>query len=319
MKKKASKRATVADLSSIYDKAIKETIEKAGLGILQKLCNLPIVSLENLPNKLQKTVEREPDFLKIAQIADSNEKFIIHIEYQTNNDPSMAMRMLLYYALLRNIHKMPVKQYVIYLGGENVTMPTQLDENCLRFNYTLIDLHHLDYETFFASTTPEEVVLSILCNFGKETPQKIVERIYERLEKLVPDKLPLQGYMRQLSVFAILRQLQKEIYQKITDMPILIDYTLDPFFQKGFNLSHEEAQAIIAWKNKSLEEKDEQLQEQGELLQEKDEQLQEKNQLAAYLAHSLGMSNEAIAQKLNIEVDEIPKLIAEYIAKNPRN
>jgi len=88
-------------------------------------------------------------------------------------------------------------------------------------------------------------------------------------------------------------------------MPILIDYTLDPFFQKGFNLSHEEAQAIIAWKNKSLE--------------EKDEQLQEKNQLAAYLAHSLGMSNEAIAQKLNIEVDEIPKLIAEYIAKNPRN
>ena len=109
-------------------------------------------------------------------------------------------------------------------------------------------------------------------------------------------------------------------------MPILIDYTLDPFFQKGFNLSHKEAQAIIAWKNKSLEEKDEQLQEQGELLQEqgellqeKDEQLQEKNQLAAYLAHSLGMGNEAIAQKLNIEVDEIPKLIAEYIAKNPRN
>lgn len=51
----------------------------------------------------------------------------------------------------------------------------------------------------------------------------------------------------------------------------------------------------------------------------KNEQLQETNQLAAYLCHTMGMSNETVAQKLNIKVDEVPKLITEYIAKNPQN
>lgn len=198
-------------------------------------------------------MERDPDFLKIAQIAHSDEKFIIRIEYQTNNDPSMAMRMLLYYALLRNAHKMPAKQYVIYLSAVKMR---QCPHNWMEVAYnSIICLSIYRISTMKLSLLPQHPK-RLFClssaTLAKKTPQKIGERIYQRLEQLVPEKLPLQGYMRQLSIFAILRQLQKEIYQKITDMPILIDYTLDPFFPKGFHLNHEEAQAVIAWKNKSL-------------------------------------------------------------------
>jgi len=59
-----------------------------------------IISRENLPESLQHTRETVPDQLsKITD--DKGETYILHIEWQSKDDPSMDYRMLNYRAMLR--------------------------------------------------------------------------------------------------------------------------------------------------------------------------------------------------------------------------
>lgn len=74
--------------------------------------------------------------------------------------------------MLQRKYKIPVKQFVIFLGADKPTMPTQLDRERLHFSYPLISLSELDYHIFLNSDKPEEIILSILANFVGEKSEK---------------------------------------------------------------------------------------------------------------------------------------------------
>ncbi|GAB2593298.1 hypothetical protein [Spirosoma areae] len=110
---------------SQYDKIVKENLEAAIPALLERLLHIHPVDSEELPDDLQHTKERKPDALK--RIRDVNGKtFILHLEFQVADDPDMIYRMGEYCVMLARIYRLPVRQYVLFMGDKLPKMPTEL-------------------------------------------------------------------------------------------------------------------------------------------------------------------------------------------------
>jgi len=104
-------------------------------------------------------------------------------------------RLLFYYGLLFVDYGLEVLQYVFYIGKKNKpTMPTEIQHTNLQFRYHLIDVMEIDYELFIHSDKPEDVVVAILCDFKKKSPEYVIDTILARLHKLNNDELELGKY-----------------------------------------------------------------------------------------------------------------------------
>ena len=133
--------------SSQYDKIFKENIEAVISSIMQNVLDITAVSMEELPDDIQHTKERKPDTLKKIT-ADKGNIFVLQIEFQVKDESEMIYRMLEYYAMLERKYKIPVKQFVIFLGADIPKMPTELDKERLRFSFPLVSLSAFDYHVF---------------------------------------------------------------------------------------------------------------------------------------------------------------------------
>jgi predicted transposase YdaD len=76
-----------------------------------------------LPEKL-KTWKLEVDALLRTFV--NGQEMLLHIEFQTYNDPGMAERLLRYNVLLRSEYKLPVLSCVIYLLRDGSVPPSLL-------------------------------------------------------------------------------------------------------------------------------------------------------------------------------------------------
>jgi hypothetical protein len=135
---------------NLYDKIFKENVDATIDNFIRKILKINIKEAEDIVLKLQRTKEREADFLKIIT-NDKGEKFILHIEYQVANDPEMVHRMIDYWNLLVRKYELRVEQYVIFLGDENPTMKVKVDYPNMKFYYQLINFKELDYRLFLQS------------------------------------------------------------------------------------------------------------------------------------------------------------------------
>ena len=125
----------------------------------------------------------------------------------------MVYRMLDYYAVLERKYKLPIEQFVIFLGTDHPKMPTHLDSKRIQFSFSLIALSEINYHTLINSSKPEEIVLGILANFDGENPENALKRIISRVKETTKEELSLNRYFNQLRVLAQLRNF--ELYLKI--------------------------------------------------------------------------------------------------------
>ncbi len=96
-----------------YDKIFKENIEELILPLAQKVLHINPEELEEIKDDLQTTLERKPDFLKKVVSKNKTQKeYILHIEFQTVDEPKMVYRMLEYYGILARKYELEIKQYV---------------------------------------------------------------------------------------------------------------------------------------------------------------------------------------------------------------
>jgi len=191
-----------------YDKILRENIEKVIITLARKLIGIDPATLEEIPDDLQYTIERKPDFLKRVKPGSGKQDYILHMEFQSEDSHKMPKRLLFYYGLLFVDYGLEVLQYVFYIGKKNKpTMPTEIQHTNLQFKYHLIDVMELDYELFIHSDKPEDVVVAILCDFKKKSPEYIIDTILNRLQKLNNDELDLSKYVTQLEVLSKLRNL----------------------------------------------------------------------------------------------------------------
>ena len=221
--------------SSQYDKIFKENIEAVISGIMQNVLEIIAVYMEELPDDIQHTKERKPDVLK--KITDTKgDTFILQIEFQVANDDEMVYRMQEYKAMLIRKYRLPIYQYVIFLGKGQPTMETHLSNVGLTFEYNLLAINSIDYKIFLKSNQPEEIVLSVLANFNKETLENALKRIISRLEETTVGDLALKRYFKQLRILAQLRKFEKKLKDIVMDsIEKYIDEKRDVAFLVGLD------------------------------------------------------------------------------------
>ena len=216
-----------------YDKIFKETIEKIGTPILQKLLGIEAATIENVPTGIPRTIERRADFLKIGIDNATLLKTLYHLEFQSDVHLTMLQRLLVYFSLFFEKFKLPIKQYVIYLGTGNWTAETHLSMPNISFHYEVICLNTIDYELFVNSEQPEEIILAILADFKKQDKSKVIQRIIKSLKDKTKNKKKLEKLIMQLEILSNLRNLQLEITKQLSTMSINYDVTKDLRYLEG--------------------------------------------------------------------------------------
>ncbi|MCX7734929.1 MAG: Rpn family recombination-promoting nuclease/putative transposase, partial [bacterium] len=201
-----------------YDAEIKRTFEKVALGVL-RILGYEVVEIKPIPQEMQ-IGRLVADFLAIVKLKDGTE-FILHIEFQTKNDPDMPKRMLGYFYVIISKHNLPVKQIVIYLGKEELSMSNRIemraDGTSIVYEYEIIDLKKVDSEKFLESNIPDVYLLGIL---GKaqnisEIIKKIITRLRESFEKREISKHDMLEYINRLGVFAELRDIREDLKKEV--------------------------------------------------------------------------------------------------------
>jgi hypothetical protein len=222
---------------------------KQEANFIRKILKIDIVQSEKITVKLQRTREREADYLE--KVIDRNgQEFILHIEYQTHNEPDMVHRMLDYCSLLLRKYKLPIEQYVIFLGDGKPTMLTKLVYRNIQFSYHLIDIKHIDYQTFINSDVPEEILLAILGNFKKQSLKTVVENIVNKLGETVDLSLESEKLFQQLLVFGRLRNLQEKIQDIMNSVSKYIDIKEDFLYKQGLEEGMEKVVLNFLMKSK---------------------------------------------------------------------
>eukprot|EP01133_Synstelium_polycarpum_P010478 gene10478-12199_t len=145
-------------------------------GIIEHVLGLRIISSEELKDDIQYTKERKTDLLKKVKDA-QGQKYILHIEYQKKNERIMVYRMAEYSIMLQRKYKLPVKQFVIYIGQDDFKMSTTIQTLDFQYRYNLISLSKIDHRLFLKSDRIEQKLLAILGNPGIEDPKQILKQI----------------------------------------------------------------------------------------------------------------------------------------------
>ncbi len=147
----------------------------------------------------------------------------------------MPCRMLEYFEFLYHLHKIPVKQFVLYLGKAKLNMSAEIKVAKLQFEFDIIDFRTLDYEDFINSDKPESIILAILCDYKKRNPRAVISEILHKLENT--ENEDFQKYVFQLKISSELRSLQDELEVEVENMPFKFKYNAekDPFYKEGIS------------------------------------------------------------------------------------
>ncbi len=263
--------------SNQYDKVFRENMELALPGIIEHVLDLYIIDSVELPDDIQHTKERKPDLLK--KVTDkTGHVFVLHIEYQTKNDKNMAYRMAEYNIMLQRQYKLPVKQYVLFLGKGKVTMPKGIDTENFRYQYNIIALSSINYKIFLNSDKPEEKILAILANFENDEPIAAITEILHEVKISAKGSFAQSKYFNQLRALVQLRNLEKQFNIAMESITEFFKEEKDPLFRKGEAKGREEGRE------------------------------EEREKFVAYLIERSGLSDEKAADVAEVTVDVVKKI-----------
>jgi predicted transposase YdaD len=155
------------------------------------------------------------------------------VELQSTNDRMLPLRMAEYALRIYRLYEVFPKQYVLYVGNEEMKMSSELVGPNFYCRYKLIDIRELDEESLLNSPFDSDNIMAILTNHRnrRQTIQRILQRI-ATLEGARRDEA-----LKKLLILSGLRKLGDEIRAEVKYMPILDDIMdhdlLGPIFRDG--------------------------------------------------------------------------------------
>ena len=270
-----------------YDKIFRENMEVVLPGIIKYLLKLDIIESEELPDDLQHTKERRPDLLK--KVKDASDKvYVLHVEYQTKNESDMVFRMAEYNIMLQRRYRLPVKQYVVFIGSAKPKMVTAIVTEDFQFRYNLVAFSSVDYKIFLKSDKPEEKILAVLANFVNDSPLEAIVTILKEIKSISGGDLSESRYFNQLRVLVQLRKLENQLDIAMETITKFFKEERDPLFRRG------EARGKV----------------EGEAKKSHD--------VVENLITELKLSNEQIARIAEVSIDFVQKVRAD-LAKKKKN
>jgi predicted transposase YdaD len=194
----------------------KETLRRLAFDLATYLLHLDVDpdSLEVLDTEQHRIEDRRADLVVRLRGRDGV-AFLLHIEIQNGNDPTMPWRMLRYRTDIALRHPgEPIRQYLIYIGREGLRMPEGIEQEGLSYRYGLIDMRNVDCETLLIQDNPDALILAILCDFRDKDPQAVVNYILGRLYTLLKDNpRRLREYTDMLEILSDNRDLKAQIQE----------------------------------------------------------------------------------------------------------
>jgi hypothetical protein len=204
-----------------YDRIMKENTHALLPVLIKDVLYLDISHREEIPSDIQYTKERIAD--KVNKVIDSdNNAYVLHLEWQFQNETDMVYRMAEYAIMLYRKFRLPVKQFVVFMGQDGIKMTTEINKENLRYSFEIVELRKTDYKKFLHSEDPAIQVFAILANFEKDDVDKALKDIYKTVRMSDSKGLTGDKYYTQL---CMLLQLHNDnINQKFKNMMSVFDF-----------------------------------------------------------------------------------------------
>ncbi len=194
------------------DIALKDIFEEIPHRLSKILAPAPIKEL--LPTNFPST-ELRVDFL--ARLEDES---ILHIEFQSFNDPNMPFRMLRYYlAILERYPSSPVKQLLVYVGNRKLRMKSKLKLRNLSFSYEMIDIRQIDCRVLLESPDPMDRLLACLCKVEDEA--YLIEKLIKTMEGMNEEERK-DYLLKALTLTELRPNLRIRLTEEVKHMPIVV-------------------------------------------------------------------------------------------------
>jgi len=194
------------------DVALKDIFEEIPYRLSRILSPAPIKEL--LPTNFPST-ELRVDFL--ARLEDDS---ILHIEFQSFNDPNMPFRMLRYYlAILERYPNTPIKQLLVYVGNRKLRMKSRLKLRNLRFSYEILDIRQIDCKLLLESPDPMDRLLACLCKVEDEV--YLIEKLIKTMEGMNEEERK-DYLLKALTLTELRPNLRIRLTEEARHMPIVV-------------------------------------------------------------------------------------------------
>jgi len=216
-----------------YDVTLKVLLQGNAVGAMRQLTGTVVARW--LDVELPKVQN-----LRVDLLGETVEGELVHIELQSSNDASMALRMAEYSLGVYRLCGAFPRQVLVYVGQEALRMEPELRGPDLLFRYRLIDIRDLDGERLLESERIADNIIAILARLRdhKEAVRTIVARIGDLPET------ERRNALEQLLILAGLRRLAQFVEQEARNMPmhinILENEVLGPVFKRGLEEGHQE-------------------------------------------------------------------------------
>ncbi len=197
---------------SSKDIALKDIFEEIPHRLSKILAPAPIKEL--LPTNFPST-ELRVDFL--ARLEDES---VLHIEFQSFNDPNMPFRMLRYYlAILERYPSSPIKQLLVYVGNRKLRMKSRLRLRNLSFSYEILDIRQIDCRVLLESPDPMDRLLACLCKVEDEA--YLIEKLIKTMEGMNEEERK-DYLLKALTLTELRPNLRIRLTEEVKHMPIVV-------------------------------------------------------------------------------------------------
>jgi hypothetical protein len=158
----------------------------------------------------------------------------------------MPDRMLRYLTDIRlNYPGEAVFQYLLYIGKAPLGMPDKIQTPQLRYQYTVIDMHEMDYRFFIDQNSPDALVMAILCDFKGADSKAVVHEVLTKLIAVLQnDSKSLREYLSMLEILASNRDINLDIQEEFKMLQIEIEKL--PSFMMGEEQGERKKALMIA-------------------------------------------------------------------------
>jgi len=262
------------------DITTKDTIKTITQDIAKYILEIEVTDIEFVEQELKRIEKREADIVAHCKV--NGIEAILHLEIQNDNDKTMHRRMLRYYNdISLRFERLPIFQYLVYIGKPKLKMKSTIVEDNLKFRYTIIDMHTIDCEKFLTMDSPDALVLAILCDFKGRDEKDVITYILTRLQELTQGNSQKLGQcmltLEELSTNRDLQNKLKEVESMLRDMKL----EELPSYQIAIERNKDK------WKQEGI--------------------VETTLNMAIMMIKEFHLSIDQVASKLNISIDELKK------------
>ncbi len=194
------------------DITLKDIFEEIPQRLSKILAPAPIKEL--LPTNFPST-ELRVDFL--ARLEDES---ILHIEFQSFNDPNMPFRMLRYYlAIWERYPNSPIKQLLVYVGNRKLRMKSRLRLRNLSFSYEVLDIRQINCKMLLESPDPMDRLLACLCKVEDEA--YLIEKLIKTMQGMNEEERK-DYLLKALTLTELRPNLRIRLTEEVRHMPIVV-------------------------------------------------------------------------------------------------